>query len=58
MYLILLIGDCICFHNNRVLHGRTGYKVTKAGERKLQGGYVDWEELRSRRRVLQEELGL
>jgi len=50
-------GEIICFHNFRVLHGRTGYKTITEGERILQGGYLDWDELMSRRRLLQNKLG-
>jgi len=51
-------GDIICFHNYRVLHGRTGFEVLGDGERHLEGGYIDWDEMFSRRRVLQRKLGL
>ena len=47
-------GDIACFHNFRVLHGRQGYDANS--ERQLQGGYIDWDFMRSRRRVLQAQL--
>ena len=40
------------------MHGRTGYEVVEAGDRELEGGYLDWDELKSKRRVLQQQLGL
>ena len=52
------IGEAICFHNYRVLHGRDSYEATAGGERHLEGGYIDWDELSSRRRVLQQENGI
>lgn len=50
-------GDIIVFDNNRVLHGRKGFQMT-GGERHLEGGYWDWDEVRSRRRVLLAESDL
>ena len=38
----------------RVLHGRRGFPP--GTQRFMQGGYIDWEEIRSRRRVLDLEL--
>ena len=55
---MLLSGEIVCFHNFRILHGREGYTLKEGGERHLEGGYIDWDELRSKRRVLEEELGL
>lgn len=51
-------GEVACFHNYRVLHGRLGYKMTEGGERWLNGGFLDWDEMHSMRRVLQTRLGL
>ena len=58
--LIKLIsaGEIVCFNNCRVLHGRNSYNVLEGGDRHLEGGYIDWDEMKSRRRVLEEELGL
>ncbi|XP_047487532.1 gamma-butyrobetaine dioxygenase-like [Penaeus chinensis] len=53
----MLEGDIIVFDNNRVLHGRKGFQMT-GGERHLEGCYWDWDEVRSRRRVLLAECGL
>ncbi len=44
--------------NTRMLHGRTAYTITKEGERFLEGAYIEWDELRSRRRVLTQELNI
>ena len=41
-----------------MLHGRNSYTVLEGGDRHLEGGYIDWDEMKSRRRVLEEELGL
>ncbi|KAL5238412.1 hypothetical protein ACI65C_005822 [Semiaphis heraclei] len=45
-------GDILTFDNHRVLHGRKGYK----GSRLLIGGYLDWDLIKSRTRVLQSQL--
>ncbi|XP_013379806.1 gamma-butyrobetaine dioxygenase isoform X1 [Lingula anatina] len=50
-------GDIVCFANKRVLHGRTGYENVK-GERHLEGAYFDWDEVRSRVRVLKRDLNI
>ncbi len=50
-------GEAVCFHNYRVLHARSGFRL-EDGDRHLEGAYIDWDELYSRRRVLQEELGI
>ena len=49
-------GEIVCFHNYRVLHGRHGYQMQEGGERELRGGYIDWDELHSLRRVMQAKL--
>ena len=43
-------GELVCFDNQRVLHGRTGYE--SGGERHLQGCYADRDGLESRLAVL------
>ena len=48
----------MCFDNLRVLHGRRSYTETEKGERLLEGGYLEWDELRSRRRVLTMQLNI
>ncbi|XP_071533117.1 gamma-butyrobetaine dioxygenase-like isoform X2 [Panulirus ornatus] len=45
-------GDIIVFDNTRVLHGRKGYEMAH-GDRHLEGGYWEWDQVRSRRRSLQ-----
>lgn len=49
-------GEAIIFDNERILHGRTKYKLL--GERHLQGCYSDKDGLLSKIRVLQRELGV
>ena len=50
-------GECVVFDNLRVLHGRKGFKLTEQGERTIQGGYVDWDEVRSKINILKIILG-
>lgn len=45
-------GQMITFDNLRVLHGRTAFGEHIKGERHVQGAYLDWDEARSRIRVL------
>ncbi|XP_047484489.1 gamma-butyrobetaine dioxygenase-like isoform X1 [Penaeus chinensis] len=49
-------GEILIMDNLRVLHGRTAYKDTAEGERRLEGGFWDWDMMRSRRRGLQKKL--
>ncbi|WP_284945891.1 TauD/TfdA family dioxygenase [Acidisoma cladoniae] len=49
-------GDMWVFDNRRVLHARRAFDPM-SGNRHLQGVYVDRDELRSRIRVLERELG-
>lgn len=44
-------GECICFDNHRVVHGREAYTAS-SGERHLRGCYTDRGELRSKYRIL------
>ena len=53
-----LPGDISCFNNHRVLHGRLAYTPSEAGVRHLEGSFIDWDELRSMRRVLDLKLGV
>ncbi|KAK8388022.1 hypothetical protein O3P69_020126 [Scylla paramamosain] len=53
--LKLQSGDMIVFDNLRVMHGRQGYRAEE-GERWLQGGYLEWDSVRSLRRVLRKEM--
>lgn len=52
--LKLAEGDIISFANMRVLHGRLGFATQM--ERFLEGAYIDWDEIRSRRRVIDLDL--
>ncbi|WP_027855837.1 gamma-butyrobetaine dioxygenase [Marinobacterium jannaschii] len=52
----LQAGDMIVFDNRRVLHARNAFDL-KAGDRHLQGCYVDRDELLSRIRVLERTYG-
>ncbi|MCJ1246273.1 hypothetical protein MMC30_003479 [Trapelia coarctata] len=49
-------GTCVIFDNRRILHARKAY--TGDSERWLRGAYVDKDALKSRLRVLNEELGV
>lgn len=46
----------VTFDNLRVLHGRTAFGEKIEGERHVQGAYLDWDEVRSRIRVLRAAL--
>ncbi len=48
-------GDMVCFDNRRVLHARTAFDPG-TGHRKLQGCYLDRDELLSRIRILERGL--
>ncbi|KAK7077966.1 Gamma-butyrobetaine dioxygenase, partial [Halocaridina rubra] len=50
-------GTILTFDNLRIVHGRSGYK-TGFSERHIEGCYLDWDEVRSRRRVLETKLGI
>lgn len=52
-------GDMVCFNNNRVLHGRKEFNLHSGATsqsliRRLEGGYLDWDLVYSRLRVLKE----
>ena len=54
-----LPGDMVCLHNYRVLHGRTGFTLSPGSPtRHLEGCYLDWDDVHSRRRLLLQDLGL
>ena len=40
------------------MHGRTEYEVLDGGEHHLEGAYIDWDELNSRRRLLLTDLNI
>ncbi|KAF2361494.1 protein of unknown function DUF971 [Trinorchestia longiramus] len=48
----LASGSIMTLDNVRVTHGRTGYPKSSEVNRHIDGCYVDWDEVRSRRRVL------
>ncbi|XP_064619881.1 gamma-butyrobetaine dioxygenase-like [Lineus longissimus] len=56
--LTLKEGNIVVFDNIRILHGRNEYQIGKSGERFLEGAYIDWDTVKSRIRVLREELGV
>ncbi|KAG0714161.1 Gamma-butyrobetaine dioxygenase [Chionoecetes opilio] len=51
----LLPGNLMVLDNLRILHGRQGYRAD-SGERLLEGGYWEWDSVRSLRRVLRKEM--
>ncbi|XP_076066288.1 gamma-butyrobetaine dioxygenase-like [Oratosquilla oratoria] len=52
-------GDILVLDNMRVLHGRQPFdSSTSVGCRHFHNAYIDWDELRSRRRVLQDRFGI
>ena len=53
LFAMRTTGDVACFDNIRVLHGREAFAVQSSEERLLEGSYLDWDEMRSRRRVLE-----
>lgn len=56
-YLKLQEGTIFCFDNRRMLHGRREYVDNPGNRRHVVGAYLDWDEIFSRYRVLQKELG-
>ncbi|XP_070493633.1 gamma-butyrobetaine dioxygenase-like [Chironomus tepperi] len=46
-------GTILCFDNSRLIHGRKKYQDQKDNRRHIIGAYLDWDELYSRYRVLQ-----
>ena len=49
-------GDVLTFNNLRMLHGRTGYDDTENNVRHIVGGFVDWDIIYSKLRVLKKAL--
>jgi gamma-butyrobetaine dioxygenase len=45
-------GDILIFDNRRMLHGRSNYEDTTSRTRKLNGAYLDWDEIYCRLRCL------
>lgn len=56
VYFKLQPGDILTFSNTRLLHGRTKYTDTEANVRHLVGVFVDWDEVFSRLRVLENNM--
>ncbi|XP_035663162.1 gamma-butyrobetaine dioxygenase-like [Branchiostoma floridae] len=55
--LKMAAGEMMVFDNTRVLHGRSAYSPD-SGTRHLQGGYMDWDDVYSRMRVLEMDHGI
>jgi len=50
-------GECVVFDNLRVLHGRTHFDlIGPDGKREVHGGYVDWDEVKSKINILRKRL--
>lgn len=49
-------GTILSFDNTRLLHGRAKYEDMAGNRRHVVGAYLDWDEVYSRYRVLQNEL--
>lgn len=49
-------GEIISFDNRRLLHGRSAFEDGPDSSRLLEGAYIEWDEVRSRMRVLSEHL--
>lgn len=49
--LKLTAGQMVAFDNSRILHGREAFDPN-SGRRHLRGSYLDWDAVRSRRRLL------
>lgn len=53
-------GEVVTFNNTRVMHGRSGFTVDTSNAeqvRHYEGGYLEWDEIFSRMRVLREKKG-
>ncbi|EDV24687.1 uncharacterized protein TRIADDRAFT_25731 [Trichoplax adhaerens] len=58
IYTLLESGSMMVLDNFRVMHGRASYEVKPGSCRHLEGGYLDWDEVTSRMRVLERELNI
>ena len=56
IYTTLESGSMVVLDNFRVMHGRSSFQVNPGDSRHLEGGYVDWDEVTSRMRILEQEL--
>ncbi|XP_072039019.1 gamma-butyrobetaine dioxygenase-like [Amphiura filiformis] len=51
-------GEIACIDNQRLVHGRTAYKMSEVGKsRHMALGYIDWDQATSRMRVIRERQG-
>ncbi|XP_072024289.1 gamma-butyrobetaine dioxygenase-like [Amphiura filiformis] len=48
-------GEIGCFDNFRLVHARNSFTVTENSSRHMEGGYIDWDQARSRMRVIREK---
>ena len=55
----MMINQSIRFHNNRVLHGRSAFKLVPGvkNTRHLEGAYISFDVLKSKMRVINEQIG-
>uniref|UniRef100_A0A914WR44 Gamma-butyrobetaine dioxygenase n=1 Tax=Plectus sambesii TaxID=2011161 RepID=A0A914WR44_9BILA len=58
LHLQLENGDVVLWANTRLLHARTAFKSYPGRSRTLEGCYFGWDFLRSRVRVLRDQLNL
>jgi len=50
--LVIISGVVYCFNNWRVLHGRKAFELLPGSEPVFERGYIGWDELHSKRRML------
>ncbi|KAK4326521.1 hypothetical protein Pmani_002969 [Petrolisthes manimaculis] len=52
-------GEILALDNTRLLHGRKSFDpATTIGFRHMHNAYIDWDDLRSKRRLLQSSMGV
>jgi gamma-butyrobetaine dioxygenase len=51
-------GAMLLMANDRILHGRTGFEGTSQDSRLIEGCFFSWDVIRSRIRVIQDQLAL
>ena len=56
LFTYFFSGDIVTFDNRRVIHNRRAYVVTESDNRHLEGAYLDWDEVRSRMRVIRQKI--
>ena len=58
MFVLYSTGEIACFDNQRLVHGRSAYKLAEVGRsRHMESGYIDWDQACSRMRVIRERQG-